>query len=69
MMHLNDTKSQVKGHHLTYTEHIEIQTWKLLDKSNRFIAKELGRSHKSINSEVKRRTTVQKKLVNGKPIN
>ncbi|KAF0223629.1 MAG: hypothetical protein FD179_1650, partial [Erysipelotrichaceae bacterium] len=48
-MHLNDTTSPVKGQHLTLRERIEIQTWKRLDKSNRFIAKKLGRSHSTIN--------------------
>ena len=37
-----------------------------LDKSNLFIAKALGRSHRSINTEVKRGTVSQKKLINGK---
>jgi len=68
MMHLNDTTSPVKGQHLTLTERIEIQTWKRLGKSNRFIAKELGRSHSTINDEIKRGTAVQKKLVNGRAI-
>jgi IS30 family transposase len=68
MMHLNDTTSPVKGQHLNLRERIEIQTWKRLDKSNRFIAKKLGRSHSTINDEVKRGTTVQKKLVNGKAL-
>ncbi len=67
-MHLNDTMSPVKGQHLTLTGRIEIQTWKRLDKSNRYIAKELGRSHSTINDEVKRGTTVQKKLINGKTL-
>jgi len=67
-MHLNDTTSPVKGQHLTLTERIEIQTWKRLGKSNRFIAKELGRSHSTINDEIKRGTAVQKKLVNGRAI-
>lgn len=67
-MHLNDTTSPVKGQHLNLGERIEIQTWKRLDKSNRFIAKELGRSHSTINDEVKRGTAVQKKLVNGKAL-
>ena len=67
-MHLNDTTSPVKGQHLTLTERIEIQTWKRLGKSNRFIAKELGRSHSTINDEIKRGTAFQKKLVNGRAI-
>ena len=68
MMHLNDTTGCVKGQHLTLHERIEIQTYKHLKYSNRFIAKALGRSHSTINDEIKRGTTVQKKLVNGNPI-
>ena len=67
-MHLNDTTGFVKGQHLTLHERIEIQTYKHLKHSNRFIAKALGRSHSTINDEIKRGTAVQKKLVNGKPI-
>lgn len=40
---------------------------KRLGKSNRWIARKLGRSHSTINAEIKRGTTVQKKLVNRKP--
>ena len=65
-MHLNDITSLVKGQHLSLSERIEIQSWKRLDKSNRFIALTLGRSHSTINDEIKRGTAVQKKLVNGK---
>jgi IS30 family transposase len=68
MMQFNDTTSLCKGQHLTLAERIEIQTWKRRDKSNRFIAKELGRSHSTINGEIKRGTVVQKKLINGKPV-
>lgn len=39
-----------------------------LDKSNHFIAMELGGSHWPINAEVKRGTAIQTKLVNDKPI-
>jgi len=39
-----------------------------LNKSNRFIATALGRSHSTINDEIKRGTAVQKKLVNGQAI-
>ena len=67
-MHLNDTTSPLKGQHLTLRERIEIQTWKRLDKSNRFIARELGRSHSTINDEVKRGTASQKKILNGKAL-
>jgi len=67
-MHLNDTTSPVKGQHLNLRERIEIQTWKCLNKSNRFIAKALGRSHSTINDEVKRGTASQKKIVNGKAL-
>jgi transposase, IS30 family len=66
MMHLNDITSLVKGQHLSLSERLEIQTYKRLDKSNRFIAKVLGRSHSTINDEIKRGSAVQKKLVNGK---
>lgn len=65
-MQLNDTTSLSKGQHLTLSERIEIQTCKRLDLSNRFIAKQLGRSHSTINDEIKRGTVVQKKLINGK---
>lgn len=68
MMHLNDTTSPLKGQHLNIRERIEIQTWKRLAKSNRFIARKLGRNHSTINDEIKRGTAVQKKLVNGKAI-
>jgi len=67
-MQFNDTTSPVKGQRLTLTERIEIQTWKRLDKSNWFIAKELGRSHSTINDEVKRGTAIQKMLINGKAL-
>ncbi len=67
-MHLNDTTSPVKGQHLTLRERIEIQTWKRLYKSNRFIARTLGRSHSTINDEVKRGTACQKKILNGKAL-
>ena len=67
-MHINDTTGLSKGQHLTLSERIEIQSLKRLSNSNRFIAKVLGRSHSTINDEVKRGTAVQKKLVNGKPI-
>ena len=50
------------------SEQIAIQSLKWLFNSNRFIAKVLGRSHSTINDEIKRGTAVQKKLVNGKPI-
>ena len=59
--------SPSKGQHLTLSERIEIQMMKGLDKSNRFIAKALGRSHSTINAEVKRGIVTQKKLINGKP--
>ena len=49
-------------------ERIEIQTLKRMGESNRFITKVLGRSHSTINYEIKRGTPVQKKFVNGKPI-
>jgi len=67
-MHINDTTGLSKGQHLTMMERIEIQTFKRMGESNRFIAKVLGRSHSTINDEIKRGTAVQKKLVNGKPI-
>jgi IS30 family transposase len=68
MMQFNDTTSLCKGQHLTLSERIEIQTWKRCAKSNRFIAKELGRSHSTINDEIQRGTVVQKRLINGKPV-
>lgn len=67
-MHINDTTGLSKGQHLTLSERIEIQSLKRLSNSNRFIAKVLGRSHSTINDEIKRGTAVQKKLVNGQAI-
>lgn len=67
-MHINDTTGISKGQHLTLSERIEIQSLKRLSNSNRFIAKVLGRSHSTINDEIKRGTAVQKKLVNGQAI-
>ena len=68
MMHLNDTMPLHKGQHLRLKERIEIQVLKRLGKSHRFIAKQLQRSHSTINDEVKRGTVDQVKLVNGKRI-
>jgi IS30 family transposase len=65
-MHLNDTMPLHKGQHLQLNERIEIQVLKRLNKSNRFIAKQLQRSHSTINDEIKRGTVTQVKLVNGK---
>ena len=42
MMHINDTTRLPKGQHLTMIERIEIQTFKRMGESNRFIAKVLG---------------------------
>ena len=67
-MHINDTTGISKVQHLTLSERIEIQSLKRLSNSNRFIAKVLGRSHSTINDEIKRGTAVQKKLVNGQAI-
>ena len=66
-MQHNDTTRRSKGQHLTYFERTEIQSMKRLGMSNRWIAAQLGRSHSTINDEIKRGTVVQKKLVNGKP--
>ena len=67
-MHLNDTTRMPKGQHLTLAERIEIQMYKGQAKSNRWIAKILGRSHSTINDELKRGNAVQKKIVNGKSL-
>ena len=67
-MHLNDTMPLHKGQHLRLKERIEIQVLKRLNKSHRFIAKQLQRSHSTINDEIKRGTVTQVKLVNGKRI-
>ena len=67
-MHLNDTIPCRKGQHLRLNERIEIQVLKQLGKSNRFIAKQLSRSHSTINDEIQRGTALQVKIVNGKRI-
>lgn len=66
MMQLNDITTSRKGQHLNLSERIEIQTLHRLGHSNRFIARILKRSHSTINDEIKRGTTDQVKLINGK---
>lgn len=68
MMPLNDTTPRSKGQHLSLSERIEIQEYKALGYSNWFIALKLGRSHGTINNEIKRGTTHQVQKVNGKKI-
>jgi len=68
MMPLNDTTTLHKGQHLALTERIEIQTLKRQGLSNRRIAKELNRSHSTINDEIKRGWARQKKILNGQTI-
>lgn len=68
MMQLNNTGIPRKGQHLTLKERIEIQTMKRQGASNRLIAKKLGRSHATINNEIKRGTTSQVQLVNHKKV-
>lgn len=65
MMQHNDITTRTKGQHLSLSERIEIQTQKRLGYSNRRIAKNLNRSHSTINDEIKRGTATQKKIVNG----
>ncbi len=64
-MQHNDITARSKGQHLSLSERIEIQTQKRLGYSNRRIAKNLYRSHSTINDEIKRGTAIQKKIVNG----
>lgn len=68
MMQLNDTVISNKGQHLSLSERIEIQTMKHLGYSNRRIAQHLGRSHATINNEIKRGTASQVKRVNKKQV-
>lgn len=68
MMQLNDTVLRNKGQHLTLSERIEIQSMKRPGRSNRQIARYLGRSHATINNEIKRGTAMQVKLVNRKKV-
>lgn len=68
MMQLNDTVKSNKGQHLTLFERIEIQTMKRQGYSNRHIARNLGRSHATINNELKRGTAAQVKLVNHRKV-
>lgn len=68
MMQLNDTTSLRPRQHLILTERIEIQTLQRMGHSNRSIARTLGRSHATINNEMKRGTVDQVKKVNGKVI-
>lgn len=66
MMQLNDTVLRNKGQHLTLSERIEIQSMNRQGFTNRHIARCLGRSHSTINNEIKRGTTQQVRLVNQK---
>ena len=62
-MQLNEPVLRNKGQHLTLSERIEIQSMNRQGFSNRHIAKCLGRSHSTINNEIKRGTAQQVKLV------
>jgi len=62
---INDTLGISKGHQVILSERIEIQSLKRQTQSKRLMANALGRSHSTINDEIKRGTAVQKKLVNG----
>ncbi len=64
-MQHNDITTRTKGQHLSLSERIEIQTQKRLGYSNRRIAKNINRSHSTINDEIKRGSAIQKKIVNG----
>ena len=59
MMQLNEPVLRNKGQHLTLSERIEIQSMNRQGFSNRHIAKCLGRSHSTINNEIKRGGTTQ----------
>lgn len=50
-MQLNDN---TKGKHLTYDDRKNIERWNKEGKSNREIARLLGKSHQTINNEIKR---------------
>lgn len=65
MMQHNDITTRPRGQHLSLSERIEIQTFKRLGYSNRRIAKNLNRSHSTINEEIKRGSATQMKIVNG----
>jgi len=65
MMQLNDTTTCRSKQHLNLSERIEIQTLQRLGHSNRSIGKALGRTHSTINNEMKRGTVDQVKKVNG----
>ena len=58
MMQHNDITTRTKGQHLSLSERIEIQMMKALGYSNRRIAKQLNRSHSTINDEIKRLKSV-----------
>jgi IS30 family transposase len=68
MMQLNDTTTSRSRQHLNLSERIEIQTLQRLGHTNRSIARILGRSHSTINNEMKRGTVDQVKKVNEKVI-
>ena len=61
MMQTNNTTIMSKGQHLSLQERIEIQCMLSKDYSHRQIALEIGRSHATINNEIKRGTIEQKK--------
>lgn len=50
-MQLNDN---TKGKHLTYDDRKNIERWNKEGKSNREIARLLGKSYQTINNEIKR---------------
>ncbi len=68
MMQLNDTTTLHPRQHLILSERIEIQTLQRIGHSNRSIARILGRSHATINNEIKRGSVDQVKKVNGKAV-
>lgn len=68
MMPLNATTTCRPRQHLNLSERIKIQTLQRMGHSNRSIARILGRSHATINNEMKRGTVDQVKKVNGKII-
>lgn len=68
MMQLNDTTTLRSRQHLNLSERIEIQTLHRLGHTNRSIGRILGRTHSTINNEMKRGTVDQVKKVNGKEV-
>lgn len=68
MMRLNDITIRRPRQHLNLSERIEIQSLSRMGHSNRSIARILGRSHATINNEMKRGTVDQVKKINAKEI-